>query len=62
MTTSLFQVAIILVVGIVLGINYDVLSLLQILSIVLILSFCLTSLGLTFGSYLDRLGRISINY
>jgi ABC-2 type transport system permease protein len=55
MTTSLFQVAIILVVGIVLGINYDALSLLQILSIVLILSFCLTSLGLTFGSYIESL-------
>ena len=55
MTTSLFQVAIILAMGIALGINYDALTLLQILSIVLILSFCLTSLGLTFGSYIESL-------
>lgn len=55
MTTSLFQVAIILVIGVPLGINYDVLSLLQIISIALILSFGLTSLGLTFGSYLESL-------
>src|SRR6478736_7467716 len=51
MTTSLFQVGIILIIGMVLGINYDAISLLQIISIVLILSFGLTSLGLTFGSY-----------
>lgn len=55
MTTSLFQVAIILVIGMVLGINYDALSLLQIISIVLILSFGMTSLGLTFGSYIESL-------
>jgi ABC-2 type transport system permease protein len=55
MTTSLFQVAIILVIGVPLGINYDALSLLQIISIALILSFGLTSLGLTFGSYLESL-------
>src|ERR671922_750374 len=55
MTTSLFQVAIIIVVGIALGINYDAITLLQILLIVLILSFCLTSLGLTFGSYIESL-------
>ena len=55
MTTSLFQVAIILVTGVPLGINYDALSLLQIISIALILSFGLTSLGLTFGSYIESL-------
>jgi ABC-2 type transport system permease protein len=55
MTTSLFQVAIVLIVGIALGINYDAMTLLQILSIVLILSFSLTSLGLTFGSYIESL-------
>ena len=55
MTTSLFQVAIVLIVGIALGINYDGMTILQILSIVLILSFCLTSLGLTFGSYIESL-------
>lgn len=55
MTTSLFQVTIILAIGIALGINYDALTLLQIISIVLILSFCLTSLGLTFGSYIESL-------
>jgi ABC-2 type transport system permease protein len=55
MTTSLVQVAIILVIGVPLGINYDVLSLLQIISIALILSFGLTSLGLTFGSYIESL-------
>ncbi len=38
-----------------LGINYNALSLLQIISIVLILSFALTSLGLTFGSYIESL-------
>lgn len=55
MTTSLFQVTIVLVVGITLGISYDSITLLQILSIVLILAFCLTSLGLTFGSYIESL-------
>src|SRR6476660_6510707 len=55
MTTSLFQVGIILIIGMVLGINYDAISLLQIISIVLILSFGLTSLGLTFGSYIESL-------
>src|SRR6187402_934920 len=55
MTTSLFQVAIILVIGVPLGINYDALSLLQIISIALILSFGLTSLGLTFGSFIESL-------
>ena len=55
MTTSLLQVAIILVIGVPLGINYDALSLLQIISIALILSFGLTSLGLTFGSYIESL-------
>src|SRR6187549_1038744 len=55
MTTSLLQVAIILVIGVPLGINYDALSLLQIISIALILSFGLTSLGLTFGSYIQSL-------
>ena len=55
MTTSLFQVAIILIIGMGLGINYNALSFLQIVSIVLILSFSLTSLGLTFGSYIESL-------
>ena len=55
MTTSLFQVAIILIIGMALGIDYNALSLLQIISIVLILSFGLTSLGLTFGSYIESL-------
>lgn len=55
MTTSLFQVGIILIIGMVLGINYNAISILQIISIVLILSFGLTSLGLTFGSYIESL-------
>src|SRR5688572_3852147 len=55
MRTSGFLVAVILVVGIVVGIHYDLLSLVQSLCIVLIVSFCLTSLGLTFGSYVASL-------
>src|SRR5215510_11089641 len=49
MTNSIFQVGIILIIGMILGINYNAISILQIISIVLILSFGLTSLGLTFG-------------
>src|SRR5580765_100342 len=55
MWICLFNVGIILIIGMVLGINYDAISLLQIISIVLILSFGLTSLGLTFGSYIESL-------
>lgn len=55
MTTSIIQVAILLVVGIFLGINYSPISLLSIVGIILLLSFALTSLGLAIGSYMESL-------
>lgn len=55
MTTSLVEVAILLVVGGFIGIHFTALSLIQTIAIVLLLSFCLTSLGLAMGSYIDSL-------
>lgn len=52
MTNSLVQVAILLVVGYIIGIHFDPLSISQTVVIALILSFTLTSVGLTFGSLL----------
>lgn len=49
------EVAILLGVGVAIGIDFNVLSLIQILAIVLVLSFTLTSLGLTIGSYVESL-------
>ena len=55
MTTSLIQAAILLVVGFVIGIHYTPLSLVFIIIIILLLSFTLTSLGLTLGSHMESL-------
>jgi hypothetical protein len=49
MTTSIVQVAILLVIGMVIGIHFTALSLAQTIGITLLLSFCLTSLCLTTG-------------
>jgi ABC-2 type transport system permease protein len=55
MTNSIFQVAILLLVGLMIDIHYSPLSLVQIIVVVLTLSFALTALGLTFGSYIQSL-------
>lgn len=55
MTTSLIQAAILLVVGLVIGIHYTPLSMMFIIIIILLLSFTLTSLGLTLGSHMESL-------
>jgi ABC-2 type transport system permease protein len=55
MTTSLIQAAILLVIGLVIGIHYTTLSLVAIVILILLLSFALTSLGLTLGSYMESL-------
>src|SRR5947208_7264839 len=60
MTNSLVQAAILLVIGIAIGINLNGLSLIQTIAIVLLLSFALTSVGLAIGSYIESLG-ISVN-
>jgi ABC-2 type transport system permease protein len=55
MTNSLVQVAILLVIGGLIGIHFSALSLAQTIAIALLLSFCLTSLGLAIGSYIESL-------
>jgi ABC-2 type transport system permease protein len=55
MSNSLVQVAILLVIGGLLGIHFSALSLAQTIAIALLLSFCLTSLGLAIGSYIESL-------
>src|SRR5919197_1329678 len=55
MTNSLVQVAILLVIGGVIGIHISALSLAETIAIALLLSFCLTSVGLTIGSYIESL-------
>jgi ABC-2 type transport system permease protein len=55
MTTSLVQAAILLVIGIAIGINLNALSLIQTIAVVLLLSFALTSIGLGIGSYIESL-------
>lgn len=55
MTTSLIQAAILMVVGLLIGIQYTPLSLVLTIVIILLLSFTLTSLGLTIGSYMESL-------
>ena len=55
MTTSLIQAAILLLVGVGIGIQYSPLALVQIVLVVITLSFALTALGLTFGSYIESL-------
>ncbi len=55
MTNSLMQVAMLLLVGYVIGIHFDPLTISQTVVIALILSFALTSVGLTFGSFIESL-------
>src|SRR6478609_11030871 len=55
MTTSLMQAAILLVVGLFLGMHYTPFSIVLIVVIILFLSFALTSLGLAIGSYMESL-------
>ena len=55
MTTSLIEAAILLIVGLFIGIHYTPLSIVVIIVIILLLSFALTSLGLTIGSYMESL-------
>ena len=55
MTTSLVQVSILLLVGGPVGIQFNAFSIPEIVVIVLLLSFALTSLGLAMGSYIESL-------
>jgi ABC-2 type transport system permease protein len=55
MTTSLIQAAILPMIGLLIGIHYDLISIMVIILIILLLSFALTSLGLTIGSYIESL-------
>jgi ABC-2 type transport system permease protein len=55
MTTSLIEAAILLIIGLFIGIHYTPLSIVLIIVIILLLSFALTSLGLTIGSYMESL-------
>jgi ABC-2 type transport system permease protein len=55
MTNSLLQAAILLVIGVAIGIPFTPLSLAQAVVVVLLISFGLTSLGLALGSYMYSL-------
>jgi ABC-2 type transport system permease protein len=55
MTNSLLQTAILLVIGLLIGVNYNTISILSIIAIILLLSFALTSLGLILGSFIESL-------
>jgi ABC-2 type transport system permease protein len=55
MTNSLIQATILLVVGLIIGVQFSPLALIQTIVIILLLSFALTSLGLTLGSYMTSL-------
>lgn len=55
MTTSLIQAAILLIIGLGIGIHYSPLSIVAIVVLILLLSFALTSLGLVIGSYMESL-------
>src|SRR5215831_14335941 len=55
MTTSLIQAAILIVVGLLIGIQYTPLTLVLTIVIILLLSFALTSLGLIIGSFMESL-------
>lgn len=55
MTTSLIQSAVLLAIGLLIGIQYDLSSIAVIVLIILLLSFALTSLGLALGSYIESL-------
>jgi ABC-2 type transport system permease protein len=55
MTNSLIQSAILLVVGVVIGMEFTVFGIVETIAVVLLLSFALTSLGLTIGSFIRSL-------
>ena len=55
MTTSLIQAAILLAVGVIIGIQFSALSIVLTIAVILLLSFALVSLGLTLGSYMTSL-------
>ncbi|HXG06800.1 MAG TPA: ABC transporter permease [Nitrososphaera sp.] len=55
MTASLIQASILLAIGITIGIPFTPLSLAQVVVIILLMSFGLTSLGLALGSYMYSL-------
>ena len=55
MTNSLIQAAILLAIGVTIGIPFTPLSLAQAVAVVLLMSFGLTSLGLALGSYMYSL-------
>ncbi len=55
MTNSLIQTAILLVVGVIIGVHFDAVSMLETIVVILLLSFALTSLGLAIGSYMTSL-------
>jgi ABC-2 type transport system permease protein len=55
MTTSLIQAAILLAIGAAIGIPFTPLSVVQVVAVVLLMSFGLTSLGLALGSYMHSL-------
>jgi ABC-2 type transport system permease protein len=55
MTNSLIQAAILLAIGVAIGIPFTPLSLAQAVAVVLLMSFGLTSLGLALGSYMYSL-------
>ena len=55
MTNSLIQTTILLAVGVIIGIPFSPLSIIETAAVILLLSFALTSLGLTIGSYMTSL-------
>lgn len=55
MTNSMIQVAMLLIIGLIIGIDYSIISLIQIIFISIILSFLLTGLGLGLGSHIQSL-------
>ncbi|HJU13706.1 MAG TPA: ABC transporter permease [Candidatus Nitrosotalea sp.] len=55
MTSSLIQAAILLFVGMLIGIPYSPVGIIEAAAIVLLLSFILTALGLVIGSYMQSL-------
>ncbi len=55
MTSSLIQAAILIAVGVAIGIHYSFLSVIESVAIILLLSFTLTSLGLAIGSFMESL-------
>lgn len=59
-TNSMVQAAILLVIGLTIGINMDVIPLAQTIIIVLLLSFSLTYVGVAIGSYIESLEGVQL--